>query len=104
VKGAELVEYQVGFDGREQRLDDRRLEQAGLLPVQDSDLANGGRRPHLAGDGHQDQVGPLAVIRLGADDDRGALLGGGLVGEGKGNDDDVSEAVGHGAIDFQMSL
>jgi hypothetical protein len=65
---------------------------------------DGGCRADLAGDGHQDQVGPLAVICLGADDDRGAFLGGGLIGEGKRNDDDVSEAVGHGAIDFQMSL
>ena len=44
------------------------------------------------------------MIRLGAYDDRGLLLGGGLIGEGKGNDDNVSEALGHGAIDFQMSL
>jgi hypothetical protein len=33
VKRAELAEHQVGFDGCDQRLDERRLEQAGLLPA-----------------------------------------------------------------------
>ena len=104
VERAELAEHEVGLDGCEQGFDDGRLEQPGGLPVHDCDLAHGGCGANLAGDGHQDEVRPLALIRLGADDDGGALLGGGLIGEGKRNDDDVSEAVGHGAIDFQMSL
>lgn len=104
VKCAELADDQAGLDGGEQGLDDGRPEQAGGLPVHDCDLADGGCGADLAGDGHQDEVGPLALIRLGADDDGWALLGGGLIREGERNDDDVSEAVGHGALGFQMSL
>jgi hypothetical protein len=104
VKGAEVADDQAGLNGGEQGLDDGRLEQASGLPAHDGDLANGGRGSDLAGDGHQDQVGALALVSLGADDDRGALLGGDLIREGKRNDDDVSESVGHGAGHFQMSL
>jgi hypothetical protein len=32
------------------------------------------RRPHLARDGHQDEVGPLAIVSLGADDHAGRFL------------------------------
>ena len=41
-------------------------------------------RPELAGHRHQDQVGPLALIRLAGDDHSRPLLGLSLIGEGNG--------------------
>ncbi len=67
-----------------------------VWPVHDGDRADCGLGTQLGGDGHQDQVRPLAVIGLGADDNRGTLLGGGLVGERERDNDDVAEMVRHG--------
>jgi hypothetical protein len=52
--------------------------------------APSGRR--LAGNGHDDHITPRCVVSIAADDDRRALLDAGLVGEGKGNQDDVAKA------------
>ena len=65
VKRAELPGDQAGLDGGAQGLDDRWLEQAGRLPMYDGRFAHRGHRADLASDGHQDQVGPLAVMGTG---------------------------------------
>jgi len=46
-------------------------------------------RPRLAGDGEDDEIRPLAVVGVAADDDGGAALAGGLVGEGERDEEDV---------------
>jgi hypothetical protein len=51
----------------------------------------------LAGDGHQNEIRPLAPVGFGADHDRGTFLGRSLVGEGKRNQDDAAELVDHGS-------
>ena len=77
---------------RKHRLDDGRLHQAGLLPLGDDELAIKRRQLHLRGHGHQDDVGTLLLILARAYYNSGTLLRGRLVGEGKGNKDDVATA------------
>lgn len=53
-------------DGGEQRLEHGGLGEPRALPVLHGDLADGVCRAELTGDGHQDDVWPLAVIGRGA--------------------------------------
>ena len=48
----------------------------------------------LTGHGHDDEIGPLGVVGLGADHHRWALLGGGLIGKRKRHQDDIAELKG----------
>ncbi len=64
--------------------------------MDDGDLTDGGCGTGLAGDRHQEEIGALSLVGVGTDDEGRALLGGGLVGEGERDDDDVAEAEGHG--------
>src|SRR5690606_2691726 len=59
--------------------------------ISDRRLAECGCGAKLAGDGEDDEVGTVAVVVGGGDDGGGSLLGGGLVGEGERDQDEVSE-------------
>ena len=89
----ELEQHEAALDRRDDGLEDRRLEEPGLLPLRNDDLTERSLRPHLARDGEDDEVRPLAVVGVAADDDGGAALAGGLVGEGKRDEDDVTECL-----------
>lgn len=72
IRLAELAERlrQHGFlDGHDDRLEYRRLEQAGGLPVLDHRLPEGQRCPNLTRNRRQDHIGLLLVVALSADDD-----------------------------------
>jgi len=90
LEGSELLEDKGTLDRGEDGFDDGGAEEAGLLPMGNRDL-EGRRGSRLGSDGHDDQVDALAVERIGADDDRRAFLGGGLIREGKRDEDDVAE-------------
>jgi hypothetical protein len=74
----EFAQHEAALDRGEHGLEHGRPEQSSFLPLRDGDLAGG---PRLAGDGEDDEIRTLAVVGVAADDDRGAALGGGLVGE-----------------------
>jgi len=93
LEGTELFEDEGAFDGGEDGFDDGGAEEAGLLPLGNRDL-EGRRSSRLGSDGHDDEVDALAVKSVGADDDRRAFLGGGLIREGKRDEDDVAEGEG----------
>lgn len=78
--------------GEDHRLEDGRFQESGTLPVLDEGLAESERGPDLAGDGHQDHVGPLALIGAAADHDGRPLLRSLLVGERKTHQHDIAEA------------
>jgi len=79
---SELAQHEAPLDGGDDGLEDRGAKQPGLLPLRDGRLTEGRLRPRLAGDGEDDEIRPLAVVGVAADDDGGAALGGGLIGEG----------------------
>lgn len=83
------------IEGGEHRLDGRGLEQTRALPVLHDDLAEVPTAADLAGDGHQDQIAPRAVIGEARDDDPRTLLGGGLVCKGEWYQHHIPELIGH---------
>lgn len=98
IGGAEAAEgfaHQGLLEGGEHGLDGRGLEQPRTLPVLDDDLAELPAPAYLAGDRHEDQIAPGAVVGEARDDDSRALLGGGLVREWEGDQHDIPELIGH---------
>jgi len=58
----ERADEQRLFDGGDDRVDGRGFQEARGLPILACDFADGMYRTHLAGDSHDDQVGPLLMI------------------------------------------
>lgn len=81
---AEPANDQMRLDGGDGRFDDRWFQQSGRSPFYDSRLTDSGPGPNLAGDGHENDVGPFAFVCLGVDDDSWAPLGRRLIRERKG--------------------
>jgi hypothetical protein len=94
---AELLDDERLLEGGEHGLDRGGPDELCGLPVHDDELAEGAGAAQLAGDGHQDQIAVGAVIGGARDDDPGALLGGGLIGERKWHEHDVAELKTHGS-------
>ena len=65
VEAAEGFTHEALVEGGEDGLDGGDLQEFSCLPVLHDDLAERGRRAHLAGDGHQDQIGPFGVVAWG---------------------------------------
>lgn len=93
IAGGEAAEG--ALEGGEHQLDGGGLEQPCALPVLEDDLAELTAATHLARDRHEDQIAPGTVAGEAGDDDAGALLGGGLVGERKWDQHDIPELIGH---------
>jgi hypothetical protein len=97
-EAAEGFSHQALLEGGEDGLDDEGLEEPRGLPVPQGTLAEGRWRAHLAGDGHEDQIGPLGVVAGAADDDGGPLLALLKIGERERererHPDDIAEVIG----------
>ncbi len=95
-KAPQSTNHQNTIQGEEDRLQGRRLQEAGLIPVGNLDLTNPARRTDLAGHRHQDHVRSPPVVRGGADHDGRSFFAACLICEGKWDEDDVTEAIsGH---------
>lgn len=82
-KFAHRPDHKTFFNRGNDRLDRRRLEQPGLLPMRHDDFTEAARRPELTCYRHDDEIWSLGVVGLGADNDGGAFLGGELIGNWK---------------------
>lgn len=90
-EASQLAPHETSFEGGEERLEDGGLEEPGFFPLCDGwfpDLVAG---PDLTRDGEDDEIGPIAAVGLGADDDGGPLLAGGLIGKRKRHEQDISK-------------
>ena len=67
----EGITHQALVDGSDDRLDGGDLQEFSGLQVIHDHLAERGWRAHLAGNGHQDHIGPISVVAYGASDNRG---------------------------------
>src|SRR5260370_26013963 len=95
VQNTELLEDEILFEGSENRLNGRWLQQIGCLPLAYPNFAQAGGRMHLAGDRHNDCIRLGEVIRATADNDCWPLLKGCLVRERKPDEDHVPELIRH---------
>ena len=79
------------LDGGEDGLENAGLDEPGTAPVSKQCFALNQGLVDLAGDGHDHEIGSLGVVAIAGDDDGWALLGAGLVGEGKGHEEHIAE-------------
>ena len=64
IKLSEPLDDEGVLDGGDDGLDGRSLEQSRGFSVQHGDFPDSLSWPRLAGDGHDDEIGPLAMIDL----------------------------------------
>jgi hypothetical protein len=72
------------------------LSNPATSPVLNLDLPHGQCGGLLTGNGHDQEIGPRSMVGGAADHHCGAAFAGGLIREGKGNEDKIPELIaGH---------
>ena len=93
---AKFFEYEGWLDGGEDRFEDGRFEQACLSPSLHLHFTHGQLSGLLARDGHDQKVWVCPMVGCATDDNSGAAFHGGLICEGKGDEDEIPEFItGH---------
>lgn len=95
-KAAKLPQDQTLCQRCENGFDDGGLQEACLMSLHYREITKVIGGVHLAGHRHEDNVRTVAIAGRRTHNDRRALLGGRLIGEGKRHEDNVAEfIVGH---------
>ena len=95
-QSAQFLEHKGRIDGGENRFEHGGLQQPGCPPVLDVDLTHRRCSRLLTGDGQNEEIWTGSMVCRTTNDDGGAAFDGGLIGEGKGYEDEIPEFItGH---------